>query len=228
MGREQIRAMDINEVYPYDFWYDEIEECPLCHFAIQPRIIDVCYVDDGLPDSFCHLYITFYCQKCHRLFLADYRQNFLGGLYLYTGEYTQAPAAPNYEKFTPQICTLSPTFVSTYAQAQQAESIGLTEIFGIGYRKALEYLVKDYLCHVDPEHEEDIKKELLGRSIRRIDNTKIKTLAERSTWIGNDETHYVRKHEDLNVDDMKRFIIAMVRYVDSELAFEEASAIEPK
>ena len=89
-------------------------------------------------------------------------------------------------------------------------------------------MVKDYLCHVDPEHEEDIKKELLGRSIRRIDNTKIKTLAERSTWIGNDETHYVRKHEDLNVDDMKRFIIAMVRYVDSELAFEEASAIEPK
>ena len=46
MGRERIKAKNINELYPYDFWYDEIEECPLCHFAIQPRIIDVCYVDD--------------------------------------------------------------------------------------------------------------------------------------------------------------------------------------
>ena len=51
-------------------------------------------------------------------------------------------------------------------------------------------------------------------------------MAERSVWIGNDETHYVRKHEDLDVSDMKRFIIAMVRYVDAELAFEDAESIE--
>ena len=117
-------------------------------------------------------------------------------------------------------------FVSTYAQSQQAEADGLTEICGIGYRKALEYLVKDFLCHVDPDHEEEIKKELLGPSIRRIHDPRIKTLAERSVWIGNDETHYVRKHEDLDVNDMKRFIIAMVRYVDAELAFEDAESIE--
>lgn len=228
MAQDQIRAMNVNELYPYDFEYEEIEECPRCHFAVQPRIINACYVDEGLSDSFCHLYITFYCPKCHRPFLTDYRQNDLGRSYQYAGEYTQAPVTPNYEKFTPQISALSPTFVSTYAQAQEAEASGLSEICGLGYRKALEYLVKDYLCHVDPEHEEDIKKELLGHSINRIDNRKIKTLAERSTWIGNDETHYVRKHENLNVDDMKRFIIAMVRYVDSELAFEDASVIERK
>ena len=228
MGQNQIRAMDVNEYFPSDFEYEEIEECPRCHFAVQPRIINSCYVDEGLSDSFCHLYITFYCPKCHRIFLTDYQQSAMGSYYQYTGKYIQAPVTPNYEKFTPQIRELSPTFVSTYAQAQDAEASDLTEICGIGYRKALEYLVKDYLCHVDPEHEEDIKKELLGHSINRIDNHKIKTLAERSTWIGNDETHYVRKHENLNVDDMKRFIIAMVRYVDSELAFEDASGIERK
>lgn len=228
MGRERITAMDVNEAYRNDFEYDEIEECPQCHFAVQPRIINARYVNKGPSDAYGHLYITFFCPKCHRIFLTDYRQITVGPYFQYTGEYSQAPVTPNYEKFTPQISALSPTFVSTYAQAQEAEASGLSEICGLGYRKALEYLVKDYLCHVDPEHEEDIKKELLGHSINRIDNRKIKTLAERSTWIGNDETHYVRKHENLNVDDMKRFIIAMVRYVDSELAFEDASGIERK
>lgn len=226
MVRKKVTALDINEVYRNDFEYDEIEECPRCHFAVQPRMIDAHYVDEGQSDSYGHLYMTFFCHKCRRVFLADYRQVSTGPYYKYTGGYRLSPVTPNREKFTPQISALSPMFVSTYAQSQQAEADGLSEICGIGYRKALEYLVKDFLCHVDPDNEEAIKKEFLGISLKRIDNPKIKTLAERSVWIGNDETHYVRKHEDLDVNDMKRFIIAMVRYVDAELAFEDAESIE--
>lgn len=47
-------------------------------------------------------------------------------------------------------------------------------------------------------------------------------------WIGNDETHYARKHEDLGLSEMKRFIKAMLTYVESELAFEEAESISRK
>ena len=56
----------------------------------------------------------------------------------------------------------------------------------------------------------------------------MKVLAERSTWIVNDETHYVKKREELGLDDMKRFIKAMLSYIESELAFEEAEAIPRK
>lgn len=224
MERKGIRAIDVYGVYHNDFEYDEVDECPLCHFALQPNLLDARYVEG--PDSGCHLYITYFCTKCRKVFLANYLQLSDGLNYHYANAFKLTPVTPNHEKFTQQIKDLSPMFVSTYAQSQQAEASGLTEICGIGYRKALEYLVKDYLCHVDPEHEEDIKKELLGKSIKRIDNSKVKILAERSTWIGNDETHYVRKHEDLDVSDMKRFIIAMVRYVDAELAFEDAESIE--
>ena len=72
------------------------------------------------------------------------------------------------------------------------------------------------------------KDELLGASINRIENNRIKTLAQRSAWIGNDETHYARKHEDLGLSEMKRFIKAMLTYVESELAFEEAESISRK
>lgn len=82
--------------------------------------------------------------------------------------------------------------------------------------------MKDYCCSVDPEHTEDICKEFLGKSLTRIQETRIQTLAKSAVWLGNDETHYVRKHEDRDITDMKRFIAAMVHFLDSEFAFQEA------
>ncbi len=35
-------------------------------------------------------------------------------------------------------------FIKTYLQSLEAESNGLDEIAGMGYRKAIEYLVKDW------------------------------------------------------------------------------------
>lgn len=222
-----LESYNINGSYRINFEYPEIDECPICHFAIQPKILYTCYVENNDGFGYCTLYILFYCSKCRQAFLAKYLERKHGVEYQFAGHYELAPITPNSEGFSQQINTLSPTFALTYAQSQQAEASGLTEICGIGYRKSLEYLVKDYLCHIYPEQEEEIKRELLGKSIKRIENGKIKTLAERATWIGNDETHYIRKHEDLDINVMKRFILAMVRYVDSELAFEEADAIDP-
>ena len=51
---------------------------------------------------------------------------------------------------------------------------------------------------------------------------KIKTLATASAWLGNDETHYCRKHKDYNIDHLKAFINAIVSYIDSELNVEIA------
>lgn len=95
----------------------------------------------------------------------------------------------------------------------------------MGYRKALEFLVKDYLIHKFPEDADNIKAEFLGNSISRISDARIKTLASRSIWIGNDETHYVRRHKDLGLDELKVFVPAMLYYIESELAFEQAESL---
>lgn len=47
-----------------------------------------------------------------------------------------------------------------------------------------------------------------------IDNGKIKHLAMASAWIGNDETHYERKQQEYNVDDLIEFINAIVSFID--------------
>ena len=64
--------------------------------------------------------------------------------------------------------------------------------------------------------------------IRRIEDERIRVLSERATWIGNDETHYVKKHENLDIAEMKRFIDAVLHYIESELSFEVALSIQPK
>lgn len=228
----RITAFDDNGVYKIDFEIPELDECPICHHALKPTVLNSRYAMDSADKAttLCNLYTMFFCQKCRKVFLGKFRQSIgLVSSHIadYMGEYELFPMTPNRESFSDDILGLSLTFVETYGQAQQAEAEGLSQICGIGYRKALEYLVKDYLCHKFPADEETIKAEALGQSLRRIEDGRIQTLAQRATWIGNDETHYVRKHEDLDVKTMKTFIQAMIHFIDSELTFEKALGIDP-
>lgn len=99
----------------------------------------------------------------------------------------------------------------------------------MGYRKALEFLVKDFSIHEHPDDENKIKSMSLTNCINEyIDTPNIKTLATRSAWIGNDEAHYIRKQEDRDVNDMKSFIHATVYFISMILITEDASSMEPK
>lgn len=209
--------------------YQEVSECPSCHFAIVPTPLSAFYTPSENNDSqFYHLNLLSFCPHCRQVFLSEYKGCTREARFIFNRPRYSVPFTPFTTAISDGVKALSPNFAEAYSQSETAESQQLFQICGVGYRKALEYLVKDYLCHKHPECTEDIRSELLAASIKRIDDSRIKTLAERSTWIGNDETHYVKKHEDLDLDDMKRFITALLTYVESELAFEEALGIERK
>ena len=109
-------------------------------------------------------------------------------------------------------------FVQIYSEAHTAEESNLKEICGMGYRKALEFLIKDYAIKLHPDDEETIKSTPLAKCIDSyIDNSRIKSLAKASAWLGNDETHYVRKHDDYDLESLKAFLKAAESFIDSEL-----------
>lgn len=208
--------------------YEEVSTCPLCHVSIVPTAIFGCYTPQNDPHHGPIVHILFLCPHCQKVFLAKYT-SVDDGRYLCA--YFQPTLSPkNSQNFTfpSSIQDMSPMFVATFNQSVAAESQDLTEIAGCGYRKSVEYLVKDYLCRKFPDQSETIQSEFLGKAIQRIDDPRVKTLAERATWIGNDETHYIKKHEALDIGDMKRFISAMLSYIEAELIFEEALSIEPQ
>ncbi len=105
-----------------------------------------------------------------------------------------------------------------------AESEGLDQIAGVGYRKSLEFLVKDYAIRYFPNETDKIKKMLLGPVIKEYlaEFKKLQNLATAASWIGNDETHYVRRHDNQDIQSMKRFIRAAAQYIAAEFDAEDA------
>ena len=128
-------------------------------------------------------------------------------------------ALPEKRTFSNIISELSPNFCEIYNQAYIAEQTNLMQICGTGYRKSLEFLIKDYLISTLPEDQHDaIKNKFLNNCIRdNISNINIKTVASRAVWLGNDETHYTRKWEDKDINDLKSIIELTLHWIESEI-----------
>lgn len=182
------------------------DECPYCFSKIFPRALYSYILGENASVFFACTNTT--CQQC------------------FVGKYTSA--GNNQYDF---ICLLKASlqsrvfdeiinekfynFVSIYKEAYSAEQQGLLQICGVGYRKALEFLIKDYLIEAKPEDREKILKKALGNCINEdIEDNNIKEVAKRATWLGNDETHYVREWGDKDLKDLKNVIDLVVYWIE--------------
>lgn len=204
--------------------YEAVNMCPICKANIFPVFVS------GSIDTETTASIFDYCTNCHQTFVTKLQMiSSASGNYEATTILSSEPNRFVKYNFDPKIISLSPQFDKIYNQALAAETSGLDEIAGLGYRKSLEFLVKDFAIHEHPDAEETIKSAPLSQCIRNcISNDSIKTLAERSAWIGNDEAHYIRKQEDRDVSDMKNFIQACVYFIAMTLITEDAKSMLPK
>jgi hypothetical protein len=193
------------------------DECPFCHKSISVRIYQA-YKKDNLME------ITLGCpdSNCGRIFVSQYERKSKNESLFY---YKSSSIGNFVEKsFTEDIVGLSPNFIEIYNQAAKSESLNLFHIAGIGYRKAIEFLIKDYLIDRYPDQEIQFKNKFLGNCIKDdIDNHNLKKVAERATWLGNDETHYVRKWEDKDINDLKMLIELSIRWIEMELLTKKYS-----
>ena len=76
---------------------------------------------------------------------------------------------------------------------------------------------------------EEIKKLQLGPCIDDfVANDKVKQVAKRAAWIGNDETHYVRKWADKDLEYLKALIQLTVNWIEMEETTKKILAEMPK
>ncbi|WP_436704305.1 hypothetical protein [Lactiplantibacillus plantarum] len=130
--------------------------------------------------------------------------------------------------FPDTITKLSPLFTKTYSQANNAEKMNLNQIAGMGYRKALEYLVTDFLLKNDLATETETIKTPLSGLIKKIPEESIRDLALASTWIGNDETHYYRQNVEYGIEDIKEWIRALINYIEMKASIKRAHELVHK
>lgn len=217
--------------------YPDINECPRCHTALMPVCLGAYYKKKATKNRPVQLIATivFYCTKCENCFIAEFSDGRiiskssvsftkLGKARCYPTEYKKVEFSQNINK-------ISSNFEMLFNQAKQAEDCGLFDICGMAYRKAVEFLIRDFSIHTNTDQSKEtqiITMPLAACISENIHNDKIKSLATSCAWLGNDETHYVRKHPDRGVQDLKTFITALVHYIDLELTVEDANTITKK
>jgi hypothetical protein len=107
-------------------------------------------------------------------------------------------------------------FIKTYLQSLVSENMGLDEIAGMGYRKAIEYLVKDWAIKNVPTDKEKIEGLWLGQVISNYYEGDLKEILERATWLGNDQAHYNKLFEEYEIADLKELIALIMVELDRQ------------
>lgn len=202
--------------------------CPICGIALSPDVISGVLIDhEDEEDN--KIFLLNFCPKCKECFISKHSFDIdFGEGYLFSSSSPQTPFGNDWGKI---ISDISPSFIKIYNQSVFAEANNLGQIAGVGYRKALEFLIKDYLISktTDKNKISNIKHKFLGKCINEdIDNPQLKIVASRAVWLGNDQTHYEQLFDDKDISDLKRLIRLTVHWISLIKETEEAEAIQPR
>ena len=196
--------------------------CPHCHHAMTGAPVFALYVEQGRETRVEAVHV---CQtnSCQKLFIGYYdcasddysEMQWL--IFSHTGPPTISP--PTIRK---AIADISRDYVDIYSQAYIVEGWGLKLIAGVGYRKALEFLIKDYVGVLHPDKVESIRASNLSVCIKNwVDDGRVRKCAERAVWLGNDETHYLRKWADKDITDLKSLLKLTENWIESSILTED-------
>lgn len=130
--------------------------------------------------------------------------------------------------FSPAIIEISPLFAQIYNQAKAADSLRLSDVAGPGFRKALEFLLKDYAIRLHPNDAAWIRSAQLAQVIsRHFTDPSMTTVFSRAAWLGNDQTHYERRWIDRDIEDLKRLIDLAIHLIEIERLVTELPTAMP-
>ena len=196
--------------------------CPHCHVTNIPQHLWNRQSRD--TDDILVIISVWQCAnvKCEKLFVALHKEKdshvvfnrFLNGL----------PKGPDWPKPIRELQSgqsteedkIASKFIRTYLQSLEAENDGLDELAGMGYRKAIEYLVKDWAIQNNASEKDKIEKLWLGSVIEDYYDGDLKDILKRATWLGNDQAHYNKLFEEYDIDVLKELIDLIMVELDRE------------
>jgi hypothetical protein len=162
-------------------------------------------------------------EDCNRIILTQHIED-ISGLKL-SRFLDGTPKGPEWPKLIEEMKSGHPNdidimkgsrFIKTYLQSLVAENMGLDELAGMGYRKSIEYLVKDWAINLYPEKRNEIFNNWLDYVIKNFFQGELKEILLRATWLGNDQSHYNQLFQDYNIGDLKELIDLIVVDLDRE------------
>lgn len=219
MDSKQVTVIDPSGRSSRIFLFGEPDKCLLCNSSLHHPVSAFLNADTVYQLSSC---MGTTCKKTNVL-VYKYGQDPLRRYhYGFVQQQVSVPIPDSFPEISDSVAKLSPQFVEVYSQAVATEQLRLTQVTGLALRKSLEFLVKDYLVAKYPQDREAIEKKPLAQCIEDyIKDQYLKETAKRATWLGNDETHYNRKWQDHDLEDLKRLIHLTIAWLHNVLLTEE-------
>ncbi|NSP42602.1 DUF4145 domain-containing protein [Enterococcus faecalis] len=170
--------------------------------------------------------LTTACQLCGKVSLHFFSDEWQGRNHLYSIPSLTNTLDLETMNISSDIINKFPEFIKIIEQANKAEHDDLDQLAGMGYRKALEFLVTDFLLEYPQEgaSEDWLKnpKTSLSSKIAKLPKERTKNLSKAISFIGNDETHYSKRHPEQDVTSIKMFLKALISDIENEIAYQEA------
>jgi hypothetical protein len=189
------------------------DTCPLCHHGVEPRFLIAAWLRERQ-----RLEAVFRCPRlgCQHLFIASYTSRY--GTSSNWQLTHVAPAGVQTPEFPEAVTKVSPAFVEIMEQVAYADAKSLDQLIGMGLRKAIEFLIKDFCVQEYPDQKGNIEKSELAYVIGQyVKDANIKAAAKRAAWLGNDETHYLCRWTDKDIKNLKELVKLTVNWIESYL-----------
>ena len=199
------RAINVQN---YSYPVDVLDVCPICHRHSEIQVVQADQIDnsEGVQATFRCAYVG-----CRQFFFGYYGPRPQGELKAIK------PSKPDATVFNDAVREISPVFVEVFGEAEEAAQLGLKQIAGPGYRKAFEYRIKDYAKSLSPTKASEIESKFAGAVVAEfIGDARIQAVAKRSLWLGNDETHYLRKWTGHDLSDLITLIKLTANWIELE------------
>ncbi len=229
---ERLNYYDFDERH-HDSYELDIEEpriCNYCNNVGEQIFISGIYLDNTDDEVAAVCFFSCYFCKKSSVHYMEFQSRGLNNRWLETKEvHPKSRLVENSITQNKDLLDKFPEFFNIYNQSQKAQDDGLDQIAGMGFRKSLEFLVTDFLLCYPPEN---VTKEwltnpktTLGNKIEKLENRRIKKLSKAISFLGNDETHYTRRHPEHDVESIKTFIKALLSDVENEMTLLEAEKL---
>lgn len=176
------------------------KQCPHCLLMVDPipsQYYDFNYSDENF------LAVSFKCPSCDKHYVCTFLSDDESSSYCCKNTYPSS----HYVLKDKILENISPRFVDMYNQALLCEHNQHFDLSSIGYRAALEILVKDFAINTLNKDSVEVKKHSLYTAIKEYLNCSdlIKS-ADVVRILGNDYAHYERKYPEHDFDVLKSYM----------------------
>ena len=185
-------------------------QCPYCHKnnIVQPeKVLELPISTDDTA-----VLVSAVCNECDKHYIVIYQRSKDRSRM----DFLQLVPILQDDTCYENLFVLSPAFEEIHKQAMQAYQTGLSRLAVIGFRTAIEVLMKDFVISEIGDDAQKVAEMRLNNIIQQyFKSLEDHDYARAVQALGNDCTHYVNKHKDYNAKDVAEYYQMIVGIINS-------------